>query len=157
MLIDGSRNLWFQTLRRRAGLLRWPSRRELAPREPHAVPRQNLTDGLHASKFGGCKRQDSPAKRTPRTNGKFSRRCASHGVREILEIAIAHSVRCRSVWWWWPVLLVGRPGIDISVGMESSTVAVRSLCVHFCKNLSEPRCARSLRISRFGVAFRTGI
>ena len=40
------------------------------------------------SKFGGCKRQDSPAKRTPRTNGKFSRRCARHGVRENPESAI---------------------------------------------------------------------
>ena len=43
---------------------------------------------LLISKFGGCKRQDSPAKRTPRTNGKFSRRCARHGVRENPESAI---------------------------------------------------------------------
>ena len=45
------------------------------------------------SKFGGCKRQDSPAKRTPRTNGKFSRRCARHGVRENPESAIGSCVR----------------------------------------------------------------
>ena len=45
------------------------------------------------SKFGGCKRQDSPAKRTPRTNGKFSRRCARHGVRENPESAIDSCVR----------------------------------------------------------------
>ena len=48
---------------------------------------------IYVSKFGGCKRQDSPAKRTPRTNGKFSRRCARHGVREIPESAIGSCVR----------------------------------------------------------------
>ena len=94
---------------------------------------------MHISKFGGCKRQDSSAKRTPRTNGKFSRRA-----REEVRKSYSPRAVCRlAVAWQWPWPCRAR-----SMGIETS------LCAGFaalrawrdgCFRSLKRRSARSLR------------
>ena len=97
---------------------------------------------MYISKFGGCKRQDSSAKRTPRTNGKFSRRAReevrkSYSPRAVVCLALSCAVSVAR----------GR-GRPRSMGMQTS------LCAGFaalrawrdgCFRSLKRRSARSLR------------
>ena len=89
---------------------------------------------VYISKFGGCKRQDSSAKRTPRTNGKFSRRA-----REEVRKSYSPRAVCRPVVRAWTVAR-GRWRVAVAVA-----VAARDRWA--CKR----RCARALRRSVRGA------
>ena len=98
---------------------------------------------MNISKFGGCKRQDSSAKRTPRTNGKFSRRARE----EVRKSYSPRAVVCRLHGGACTVRGRGR-GRPRSMGMQTS------LCAGFaalrawrdgCFRSLKRRSARSLR------------